>query len=419
MRGKESKRSSATLHAKATTHCAKKNLRDDAMHSCLESASSLRAAKVCKGWPMQITLARLQQYRSYERLIFQPAQGLCVLLGENAAGKTNVLEALFLCALGRSHRTRHDAELIRYGETTAAVGLELQKRTGTHRIECRLLKEGRRELKVDDMPLTRSGELLGTLHVVMFSPEDLRLIKQGPVERRRFLDMELSQLQPAYYYRLQQYNLALKQRNALLKNHAVTPSLLAPWDEQLAILGAGLIHARAAFMEKLCVLAGDLHKELSGGERLHVRYEPAFEPGSVQQTAACMQQGLAASFDRDLRTGATQQGPHRDDILLELDGVDVRAYGSQGQQRTAALALKLSELALMKELGGEPPVLLLDDVLSELDGARQRMLVWAMQGSQTFLTCTQLAGLATAGITDMTVYRVADGAVTNTDMGNT
>ena len=368
---------------------------------------------------MQITLARLQQYRSYERLIFQPAQGLCVLLGENAAGKTNVLEALFLCALGRSHRTRHDAELIRYGETTASVGLELHKRTGTHRIECRLLKEGRRELKVDDMPLTRSGELLGTLHVVMFSPEDLRLIKQGPVERRRFLDMELSQLQPAYYYRLQQYNLALKQRNALLKNHAVTPSLLAPWDEQLAILGAGLIHARAAFMEKLCVLAGDLHKELSGGERLHVRYEPAFEPGSVQQTAERMQQGLAASFERDLRTGATQQGPHRDDILLELDGVDVRAYGSQGQQRTVALALKLSELALMKELGGEPPVLLLDDVLSELDGARQRMLAWAMQGSQTFLTCTQLAGLATAGITDMTVYRVANSTVTNTDIGNT
>ncbi len=368
---------------------------------------------------MQITLARLQQYRSYERLVWKPAQGLCVLLGENAAGKTNVLEALFLCALGRSHRTRHDTELVRYGEASACVGLELTKRTGTHRIECRLYREGRRELKVDDMPLSRSGELLGTLHVVMFSPEDLRLIKQGPAERRRFLDMELSQLQPAYYYRLQQYNLALKQRNALLKNPSVTPKLLAPWDEQLAILGAGLIHARAAFMEKLAVLAGDLHRQLSGGERLHVAYEPAFEPGSVQQTAERMQQGLFASLERDIRTGSTQQGPHRDDILLELDGVDVRAYGSQGQQRTAALALKLSELALMKELGGEPPVLLLDDVLSELDSARQRMLAWAMRGSQTFLTCTQLAGLASAGITDMTVYQVAGGTVTTADMGNT
>ncbi|HWR21927.1 MAG TPA: DNA replication/repair protein RecF [Feifaniaceae bacterium] len=368
---------------------------------------------------MQITLARLQQYRSYERLVWKPAQGLCVLLGENAAGKTNVLEALFLCALGRSHRTRHDAELIRYEQESAYVGLELSKRTGSHKIECRLFREGRREIKVDDMPLSRSGELLGTLHVVMFSPEDLRLIKQGPAERRRFMDMELSQLQPAYYYRLQQYNLALKQRNALLRNPSVTPALLAPWDEQLSILGAGLIHARAEFMEKLAALAGDLHRELSGGETLRIAYEPAFEPGNVQRTAERMQQGLFASLERDIRTGATQQGPHRDDIRMELNGADARAYGSQGQQRTAALALKLSELALMKELGGEPPVLLLDDVLSELDGTRQTMLARAMRDSQTFLTCTQLAGLADAGITDMTVYRVADGTVTKADTGNT
>ncbi len=368
---------------------------------------------------MQITLARLHQYRSYERLVWKPAQGLCVLIGDNAAGKTNVLEALFLCALGRSHRTRHDSELIRYESESAYVGLELTKRTGTHKIDCRLFKEGRREIKVDDMPLSRSGELLGTLHVVMFSPEDLRLIKQGPAERRRFMDMELSQLQPAYYYRLQQYNLALKQRNALLKNPSVTPTLLTPWDEQLSILGAGLIHARATFMEKLAALAEELHRELSGGERLHVAYEPAFDPGSVQQTAERMQQGLSATLERDMRTGSTQQGPHRDDIRMELNGVDVRAYGSQGQQRTAALALKLSELALMKELGGEPPVLLLDDVLSELDGARQKMLALAMRGSQTFLTCTQLAGLAHAGMPDMTVYHVANGTVTNADMGNT
>ena len=359
---------------------------------------------------MHITRIRLVDFRSYERLALSPAPGLCVLLGENAAGKTNVLEAIFLCALGRSHRTRHDAELVRYGRHAAQVELALSSRTGTHEIACRLFSAGRRELTVDTKALSRSGELLGTLHVVMFSPEDLRLIKQGPAERRRFLDMELSQLSAAYYYRLQQYNLALKQRNALLKRET-DPALFAPWDEQLATLGAALIHSRAGFMEKLAGVASTLHKELSGGETLRVTYQPAFEAAQPPVIAQAMREALASSLDRDIRLGSTQTGPHRDDILLELNGTDVRAYGSQGQQRTAALALKLSELTLMEELGGEPPVLLLDDVLSELDCARQRMLASAMGHVQTFLTCTQLAGLHDAGLTGMTVYRVANGAV--------
>jgi len=357
---------------------------------------------------MHITRIRLHDFRSYERLVLAPAPGLCVLLGENAAGKTNVLEAVFLCALGRSHRTRHDGELVRSGQEAGMVELDLVKRTGPHNIACRLFSAARRELTVDGRPLSRSGELLGTLHVVMFSPEDLRLIKQGPAERRRFLDMELSQLQPAYYYRLQQYNLALRQRNALLKRET-DPALFAPWDEQLSVLGASLINGRAGFMQRLSALASELHASLSGGEKLRAVYQPAFEPAQPAIVAEAMRRALAASLERDIRLGSTQTGPHRDDILLELNGADVRAYGSQGQQRTAALALKLSELTLMEELGGEPPVLLLDDVLSELDCTRQRMLAEAMGHVQTFLTCTQLAGLNDAGISDMTVYRVENG----------
>lgn len=366
---------------------------------------------------MQLEQIRLHDFRNYEALTLRPAPGLCVLVGENAAGKTNILESLFLCALGRSHRTRHDAELIRSGQPGAFVGLSLTKSTGSHSIECRIPRDGRRSLKVDGMALSRSGELLGTLRVVMFSPEDLRLIKQGPSERRRFLDMELSQLDPPYYYHLQRYNHALKQRNALLRDQYADARLLAAWDEQLAGLGAKILRARAAFMEQLSQTAAELHAELTNGkETLQARYAPALPIQEEQPLTEALLTALQEAAPRDRERGGTSVGPHRDDILLTLNDEDVRAYGSQGQQRTAALSLKLSELLHMKRLGQDPPVLLLDDVLSELDSPRQRMLAQAMQGCQTFLTCTQLAGLAEAGLTgaaapDMTVYRVQDGAV--------
>lgn len=366
---------------------------------------------------MLLQRIRLHDYRNYCTLDLRPAQGLCVLVGENAAGKTNVLESLFLCALGRSHRTRHDAELIRNGQQGAYIGLELRKSTGSHSIDCRLYAQGRRMLRIDGMSLSRSGELLGCLRVVMFSPEDLRLIKNGPAERRRFMDMELSQLNPAYYFSLQQYNHALKQRNVLLRNTRnrglpEAAELLRPWDELLARQGAKILRARDDFMQQLCVMASALHSELtSGKEMLHVTYAPTLPVSEEDTLAASLLTALREAIEKDRQSGGTSIGPHRDDILLMLNGADVRAFGSQGQQRTAALALKLSELSLMKSLGQEPPVLLLDDVLSELDSARQRMLAVAMQGCQTFLTCTQLAGLRKAGLQDMTVYHVTNGTI--------
>lgn len=361
---------------------------------------------------MLLKQLRLYDFRNYEQLEFAPAPGLCVLVGENAAGKTNILESLFLCALGRSQRTRHDHELIRYGQPGAFVGISLSKNTGTHTIACKLQRDSRRELKVDGMPLSRSGELLGMLRVVMFSPEDLRLIKQGPSERRRFLDMELSQLQPAYYYALQQYNHALKQRNALLRAERFREELLAPWDTQLARLGAQILSARSKFLEQLSRIATKLHASFSGGkEMLHVAYAPSFPLTAQAQLEGALLEALAAGTRKDRERGGTSVGPHRDDLTLLLNGEDVRAFGSQGQQRTAALSLKLSELELMKELGEEAPVLLLDDVLSELDGERQRMLATAMTGCQVFLTCTQLAGLEDAGLQELTVYRVENAGI--------
>lgn len=362
---------------------------------------------------MWVSQLQLTNFRNYARLQLHPDAGLCVLTGDNAAGKTNVLEAMFLCALGRSHRTSRDAELIREAQQAGAVALTLQTRGGTRGITCKLIGGERKRMLIDGAALARSGELLGCLNVVMFAPEDLMLVKGGPGERRRFLDMEISQLKPAYYYTLQQYNAALKQRNALLKEESgVTAGLLEPWDEQLARLGADITVARARFLEELSGIASQVHLGLSGNrETLLLAYQPNLPDVEPERLAVAMRERLFDNLERDLFRGSTSVGPHRDDIAMALDGSDVRVYGSQGQQRTVVLSLKLSELQIMKKLRGETPVLLLDDVFSELDKRRQRMLLEAVQGCQTFLTCTHLEELTAAGALQMQVYSVSGGNV--------
>lgn len=360
---------------------------------------------------MWVSQLQLTNFRNYARLQLQPDAGLCVLTGDNAAGKTNVLEAVFLCALGRSHRTSRDAELIRESEQAGAVALTLHTRGGTRSISCKLMAGERKRVLIDGTALSRSGELLGCLNVVMFAPEDLMLVKGCPGERRRFLDMEISQLRPAYYYTLQQYNVALKQRNALLKAEAET-ALLEPWDEQLSRLGAAITAERAQFLSELGGIASRLHVQLSGGrETLLLAYQPNLPDVEPDRLAAAMRERLFDALERDRFRGSTSVGPHRDDVAMALDGSDVRVYGSQGQQRTVVLSLKLSELQIMRQLRGESPVLLLDDVFSELDRRRQRMLLDAVQGCQTFLTCTHLEELSAAGALQMQVYSVSAGNV--------
>lgn len=362
---------------------------------------------------MWISQLQLMNFRNYARLQLQPDAGLCVLTGDNAAGKTNVLEAIFLCALGRSHRTPRDAELLREAQQFGSVALTLHTRGGTRDISCRMTAGERKRMLIDGTALTRSGELLGCLNVVMFAPEDLMLVKGGPAERRRFLDMEISQLKPAYYYTLQQYNAALRQRNALLKDGAgVADGLLEPWDEQLSRLGASITIERAQFLAELSAVASSMHLRLSGNrETLLLAYQPNLPDVEPDRLAAAMRERLFDCVERDIYRGSTSIGPHRDDIAMVLDGSDVRVYGSQGQQRTVVLSLKLSELALMKRLRGESPVLLLDDVFSELDKRRQRMLLEAVQGCQTFITCTHLEEITAAGALQMQVYSVSGGNV--------
>lgn len=361
---------------------------------------------------MRIKGLELHRFRNYTDLELYPEPGLNILSGLNAAGKTNVLESIFLCALGRSHRTPHDAELLMDGQPDGSVALALETRGGSRSIRIELFRGERKRVYLDEAPLNRSGELMGCLNVVMFSPEDLQLVKDGPQERRRFLDMELSQLKPAYYYALQQYNQALKQRNLLLKEESVPYDMIELWDEQLSKLGATIMQNRAVFVEELSQNAHTLHAKMSGTkEILETVYQPTIPVQDYDAMRETLTEQLADRLERDIFRGFTSVGPHRDDLLLLLNGRDLRVYGSQGQQRTAALSLKLSEIDLVRRVRGERPVLLLDDVFSELDAERQSRLLEVVSDCQTFVTCTHLEEFVKAGALSMQVYRVSNGRV--------
>ena len=357
---------------------------------------------------MIITQLQLKNFRSYEACALAPCEGVNVLLGDNGQGKTNVLESLYLCCTGRSHRTRQDRELIQWGADFASVKAEAQRRDGSHQVEIILPTLGRRKLRIAGQEVSKSGELMGHVTGVLFSPEDLRTVKDGPAERRRFVDMALSQIKPAYYYGLQRYARALKQRNEVLKAASVQPGLLSTldsWDEQLAAAGSELQHQRREYVAKLSKLAGATHRDISDGrERLEIRYLPSVTAGDDMQSNL---DTLFAARENDLRRMTTSVGAHRDDIQLLIEGRDVRAYGSQGQQRTAALAMRLAELNVMRDALGEWPMLMLDDVMSELDPSRRRQLVHRLQGIQTFITCTDEEDLAGAEVGK--AWRVSEG----------
>ncbi len=361
---------------------------------------------------MRIQDLNLRHYRNYDALSLAPDPGLNVFEGLNAAGKTNILESIFLCALGRSHRTSRDSELLQEHEPFGSVRLFLETRGGTRSIRIELIEGERKRVFIDDAPTSRSGELMGCLNVVMFSPEDLQLVKDGPAERRRFLDMELSQLKPSYYYNLQQYGNALRNRNLLLKDNPVRYDMIELWDEQLAKLGSRIVLDRKAFIAELSGIARSLHSEMSGGrEILSVVYEPSVPFTDEERLMETLQEQLTDRLERDIFRGFTSVGPHRDDLGLHLNSRDVRVYGSQGQQRTVALSLKLSEIDLIRRSRGENPVLLLDDVFSELDGDRQARLLALVARCQTFVTCTHLDEFTDIDSLRMQVWHVDNGGI--------
>lgn len=354
---------------------------------------------------MRIVSAKLDHFRNYVSCEFLPCAGVNVLIGDNGQGKTNLLEALFLCCTGRSHRTRQDRELIGWDAEYASVKVHAERRDGSHDVEVILPAGGKRKIRIAGREVSRSGELLGHITGVLFAPEDLRTVKDGPAERRRMVDMTLSQLRPAYYYALQHYNRALKQRNEVLRAMAVNASLcdtLDSWDEQLARSGAELMYHRRAYIERLSVAAQTTYREITGGsERLGVQYAPSVAAGDDVQSNL---DALLAAREMDMRRLTTSVGAHRDELLINVNGREARIYGSQGQQRTAALSLRLAELMVMREVLGEWPLLMLDDVMSELDPSRRRGLIERLDGIQTIVTCTDMSDLA--GISPGAAWRV-------------
>ena len=340
---------------------------------------------------MRVTSLSLSHFRNYERALIEPDAGVTVFTGPNAQGKTNVLEALHLCCLGKSHRTSRDEELIQWGRDSARVTVKTAQRDGTHEVAVVLSRTQRKKktVRIGLRQAERIGELLGHVCGVLFSPEDLQIVKDGPAERRRFMDMQLSQLRPTYFYALQRAVRTLNQRNALLKDIARNPSLLPTldmWDEQLARVGAVICENRREAVGRLDELARAAHLSLTGGrEELRLRYvsQVADAPDAYEALLA----RLSRARSEDLRRMTTTVGIHRDDIAITIDGKEARTFASQGQQRSIVLALKLAEADILYRKTGERPVILLDDVMSELDMSRRDYLLNHLDGRQVFITC--------------------------------
>ena len=338
---------------------------------------------------MQIKKLFLQNFRNYENEQFTFSDGLIVLFGKNAQGKTNCAEAVFYVCTGASLRIRHEKPLIKMGATQAKITAEAENRYGRVVIEADIY-QNKREIRVNGSKIAKNAELMGHINSVFFSPGELRLIQDGPDERRRFMNISISQNSPAYYTALLRYNKILDQRNSLLKNADITMVLdtLPVWDEQLCKYAAVIIKKRREFLEQLAPFAKEFHFFLTdGAEELIVKPDKTYE-GEERDIAESLSRRLAANYNKDLRLGFTTVGPHRDDLDVLIGGVDAKAYASQGQTRTAALALKLSEVQIFKSVSGEYPILVLDDVMSELDLPRRKKLLKCIEQVQTLLTCT-------------------------------
>ncbi len=357
---------------------------------------------------MLIKKIQLKNYRNYSDAEVVFNENSNVLYGENAQGKTNILESIYLCGTTRSHQGSKDKEIIKLNENEAHIKMFIEKNGLEHRIDMHLRKNNSKGIAINGVPIKRSTELVGLVNIIIFSPRDLNIINNGPSERRRFIDMELCQLDRIYIDNLTRYNKVLKQRNHLLKQVKYEESLkemISVWDEQLVKYGIEVIKARDNFIKGVNPIAKDIHDRLTGGkEVLDVLYEPNV---SIEE----FENKIKSNTDRDIYYSMTHYGPHRDDMKFIVNDMDMRTYGSQGQKKSSALSLKLSEIEIVKNKTNDVPVLLLDDVLSELDRSRQTYLIDCFEGVQTIITCTGLEEFIKRNVSFDKVYKVVDGSV--------
>lgn len=357
---------------------------------------------------MIIESIELKNFRNYRNLKLEFDEQTNIFYGDNAQGKTNILEAIYLSGTTKSHKGSKDRDMILFGEEEAHLRTFIRKSEMDYKIDIHLKKNKAKGIAINGVPIRRASELFGIANFVFFSPEDLSIIKQGPAERRRFLDMELCQLDKIYLHNLANYNKIVAQRNKLLKDLVFRKDLedtLDIWDLQLAEYGKKVIQGRETFVKQLNQIISEIHEKLSGGrEKLSVFYEKNCSKEALYEE-------LQKNRERDIRLKTTSAGPHRDDLLFSVDSVDIRKFGSQGQQRTAALSLKLSEIELVKKIIHDTPILLLDDVLSELDHNRQNYLLNSIHDIQTMITCTGLDEFVNHRFSINKVFKVVEGTV--------
>ena len=335
---------------------------------------------------MYVKKLKLTGFRNYKSEEFEFLPSTNILYGNNAQGKTNALEALYLFSIGKSFRTQQDRELISFDENFTRLYVEFEDRVRTNEIEIVVRRDRKKQIKINDVPISKMGDLIGKFCVILFSPDELNLTKGSPNARRRFLDIALSQMRPKYYHILKRYNKVLEQRNNLIKKLRFSPDARAKetlfvWNEKLSEYGIALIEYRKSFVEKLYEYSKQIHKEISG-EEFEIKYKSAFL--SKEE----FKEKLDTSIEKEIEQGFTLYGPHRDDLDIFTQGKDIKTYGSQGQHRSAVLALKLAQADMIYEEMGEYPVLLLDDIMSVLDSVRRAYLVGKIKNKQVIITCT-------------------------------
>lgn len=357
---------------------------------------------------MKINSLKLKNFRNYDFLDLEFDQATNIFYGDNAQGKTNILESLYLVGTTKSHRGTKDRDMIEFGQDEAHIETVIEKKGINYQIDMHLKKNSPKGIAINKMPIRKASELFGIVNIVFFSPEDLNIIKNGPAERRRFIDLELSQLDKVYLSNLANYNRIVNQRNHLLKEIGFQSGVMETleiWEMQLVDYGNKIIERRQKFVEEMNEIISNIHKKLTGDrEHLQLIYEPS--NGNLS-----LEKALEKNRERDMRIKSTSVGPHRDDICFMVGDLDIRKFGSQGQQRTAALSLKLSEIELVKRAINDTPILLLDDVLSELDKHRQNYLLDSINDIQTLITCTGVDDFVNHRFSINKVFHVQNGQV--------
>lgn len=341
---------------------------------------------------MKVKKVELHSYRNYSHLSLEFSSNLNVIVGNNAQGKTNLLEAIYFCSVGKSFRVSKEKEVISWKEKSAKIKLDVEKKHGKNQIEILFSNVDKKTIKINHIPIKKIGELIGELCAVFFSPDELKIVKDAPGDRRRFMDIDLSQTSKHYFYQLGKYEKILQNRNKLLKNSNNNienlKRTISIWNEQLAEVGSDIIFCRQKFISELQPYALLAHEYLTDGkEKISLSYTE-YSSTTKEDLKNELLSLYEKNMEKDINLGYTSVGPHRDDIKIVVNDIDIRTYGSQGQQRTVALSLKLAELEIIHTKTGEMPILILDDVLSELDMNRKNKLLNFAKKTQTFISCT-------------------------------